>query len=228
MKINRYVYISLILTLIIFLIPQNTCFAQNLKPENKDYIIFIDVNELTLSLLDKHTKKVEKKYPVAIGKIETPSPIGQWQITSKALKDGPFGGYWLGLNAPWDTFGIHGTSNPSSIGSMASNGCIRLFNNDIKEIFNLVSYDTQVIIFAGPNWLFSPYNRTIERGDKGTDVFYVQKALKSLGYFKELPDGIYGYSLEAAVMEYREENNLPGNTSLDKVFLEKIGIIKFE
>ena len=123
-------------------------YAYDTTLENKDYIIFIDINELSLSLLDKETKILVKKYPVAIGKKETPSPIGNWRITSKALKDGPFGGYWLGLNAPWDTFGIHGTSNPGSIGSLASNGCIRMFNENIKEVFYAVNYDTPVIFIA--------------------------------------------------------------------------------
>ncbi|MBE6050394.1 MAG: L,D-transpeptidase [Clostridium sp.] len=162
----------------------NILFSFNLKAyslqatKTDNYIIFIDVNELTLSLLKENSKELIKKYPIAMGKPSTPSPIGQWRITSKALKDGPFGGYWLGLNAPWDTFGIHGTSNPASIGSLASNGCIRMYNNNIKELFNLVNYDTRVIVYSGPSWRFSPYNRKININDKGTDVFYVQRALK--------------------------------------------------
>ena len=59
-------------------------YAYDTTLENKDYIIFIDINELSLSLLDKETKILVKKYPVAIGKKETPSPIGNWRITSKA------------------------------------------------------------------------------------------------------------------------------------------------
>lgn len=217
-----------ILLLVLFAPAMKVHGVDNEKVNTKEYIIFIDANELTLSLLDKYTKEVKKKYPIAIGKKETPSPIGQWQIVSKALKDGPFGGYWLGLNAPWDTFGIHGTSNPSSIGTMASNGCIRMYNYDIKEVFDTVNYDTQVIVYSGPSWLFSSYARTIKSGDRGTDVYTVQKALKSLGYFKEFPDGIYGYTLEAAVISYREEHDLPGDTTLDKKFLDSIGVIKFE
>ena len=83
-----------------FIISPSYSYAFDTTLENKDYIIFIDINELSLSLLDKETKTLVKKYPIAIGKKETPSPIGNWRITSKALKDGPFGGYWLGLNAP--------------------------------------------------------------------------------------------------------------------------------
>lgn len=202
--------------------------ALNNKLENKDYIILIDVNERTLSLLDKDTKNLIKKYPVAIGKQVTPSPLGQWRITSKALKAGPFGGYWLGLNAPWDTFGIHGTSNPGSIGSMASNGCIRMYNNNIEELFYAVNYDTQVIITGGANWLFSPYIRDINPNDKGADVYAVQIALKNLGYYRGVIDGIYGYPLELSVKKFRDENNIPGDSKIDMKFLNAIGIYKFE
>ena len=198
------------------------------EEKNENYLIFIDVNELTLSLLKEDTKELIKKYPVAMGKISTPSPIGQWTITSKALKDGPFGGYWLGLNAPWDTFGIHGTSNPSSIGSLASNGCIRMYNHNIKELFNLVGYDTRVIVYGGPNWRFSPYNRKIKINDKGTDVFYVQKALKNIGYYEQVLDGIYGYPLEQAILQYKIDANLSGDSTIDEELLDSLGLFKFE
>lgn len=198
------------------------------KDSHKQYIIFIDINELTLSLVDKKTKKFEKVYPIAIGDTDTPSPIGTWKICSKALKGGPFGGYWLGLNAPWDTFGIHGTCSPGSIGSMASNGCIRMFNYNIKELFYIVDYNTTVIVYGGPNWLFSPYVRTIKPNDKGTDVYHVQRRLKDLGYFKQTPDGIYNYSLELAVLKYRKDQNIPGDSNIDQNFLDSIGLWKFE
>lgn len=195
---------------------------------NNKYIIFIDVNQLTLCLLDSKTKEVKKSYPIAIGKKDTPSPIGNWQISSKALMNGPFGGYWLGLNAPWDTFGIHGTSRPDSIGSMASSGCIRMFNHNAKELFYLVDYDTQVIIYSGPSWLFSNYARDIKPGDRGSDVYEVQRRLQALGYFKEIPTGIYDYSLEVAVEKYSKNNSLPPTLIIDKNFLNSIGIFKFE
>ena len=43
--------------------------------ENKDYIIFIDINELSLSLLDKETKTLVKKYPIAIGRKKKLHPL---------------------------------------------------------------------------------------------------------------------------------------------------------
>lgn len=225
MKIKRFCCFFIIFMTLLY--PYYS-YAFDTTLENKDYIIFIDINELSLSLLDKETKTLVKKYPIAIGKKETPSPIGNWRITSKALKDGPFGGYWLGLNAPWDTFGIHGTSNPGSIGSLASNGCIRMFNENIKEVFYAVNYDTPVIIYSGASWLFSPYARDIKPNDKGTDVYYVQRTLKYLNYYYGTVDGIYGYPLELAVMKYKEEHQMDDTPIIDKNFLDSIGLYKFE
>lgn len=59
---------------------------------------------------------------------------------------GPFGTRWLGLSAPYGDYGIHGTNNPSSIGKSVSNGCIRMFNNDVIELSNLVPIGTSVTI----------------------------------------------------------------------------------
>lgn len=192
------------------------------------YIIFIDINELNLSLLNGETKETIKIYPVAIGKKDTPSPIGTFQVSGKALKDGPFGGYWLGLNVPWDTFGIHGTSNPNSIGSMASNGCIRMNNYHIHELFNIVDTGTPVIIYPGPNWRFSSYTRIIKPGDKGADIYNVQRRLYDLGYYKHEPDGFYEYPLETAVKDYKEEHNMTINTNIDSTFLDSIGLYRID
>ncbi|WP_207650007.1 L,D-transpeptidase family protein [Clostridium cavendishii] len=195
----------------------------------KNYIIFIDINELTLSLVDKETNKFEKTYPIAIGKLETPSPMGQFKIANKAIRKEPqFGNYWLGLSVPWDTFGIHGTSRPGSIGTMGSNGCIRMSNGHIKEVFSLVNINTSVIIYSGPNWLFSPYVRTIKPNCKGADVYGVQNRLTALGYYNGPIDGIYNYKLELAISKYRKNNNFNDGNTIDEKLLNHMGIIKFE
>lgn len=41
---------------------------------------------------------------------------------------------------------IHGTSEPWSIGLAVSSGCIRLFNQDIIDLYNRVAIDTQVVV----------------------------------------------------------------------------------
>jgi lipoprotein-anchoring transpeptidase ErfK/SrfK len=43
--------------------------------------------------------------------------------------------------------GIHGTVVPSSIGTRCSDGCIRMFNRDVLELFDLVPLGTKVIIY---------------------------------------------------------------------------------
>jgi hypothetical protein len=41
---------------------------------------------------------------------------------------------------------IHGTHEEGLIGTKASHGCIRMFNYDVIELFNLVNIGTKVLI----------------------------------------------------------------------------------
>jgi hypothetical protein len=66
-----------------------------------EYTIFIEIEDHTLYLLQDD--KCIKKYGIASGKYDTPSPIGHWKITSKADWGEGFGGRWLGLNVPCGT-----------------------------------------------------------------------------------------------------------------------------
>ena len=43
-------------------------------------------------------------------------------------------------------FGIHGTSDRTSIGGETSNGCIRMLNEDVEEVFLLIPRGTRVVI----------------------------------------------------------------------------------
>lgn len=43
-------------------------------------------------------------------------------------------------------YAIHGTNKPSSIGTFASYGCIRMYNQDIIDLFDRVSVGTQVMV----------------------------------------------------------------------------------
>lgn len=89
--------------------------------------------------------KAIRSYPVAVGKPSTPTPKGTFRIINKQINPGgPFGARWMGLSARG--YGIHGTNNPSSIGKAISNGCIRMYNKDVIELFKLVSVGTTVKI----------------------------------------------------------------------------------
>lgn len=107
----------------------------------------ITINTQAHSLTLYRDNKVFKTYRVAVGKPSTPTPKGTFKIVNRAINPGgPFGSRWLGLNAPNGDYGIHGTNNPSSIGKSVSNGCIRMYNNQVIELSNLVPIGTTVKI----------------------------------------------------------------------------------
>lgn len=43
-------------------------------------------------------------------------------------------------------YAIHGTNRPSSIGTYASYGCIRMLNEDIVHLYDQVSVGTRVVV----------------------------------------------------------------------------------
>jgi L,D-transpeptidase ErfK/SrfK len=129
-----------------------TCYGEN------PWLIRINVPEFKLYLY--HAEELYEKFDVAVGKQETPSPLGDFWIVNKVLdptwypSDGrapvppgiknPLGKYWMGLNI--EGYGIHGNSAAWSIGTPASLGCFRLHNDDIKKLFKIVPVGTPVQI----------------------------------------------------------------------------------
>lgn len=102
---------------------------------------------------------LQKVFPVATGRHRSFTPEGKFTIINKYVNPpyykknipggspyNPLGTRWLGLSAPGGPFGIHGNSNPSSIGTYASNGCIRLHNKDVLWLFEQIPIGTPVII----------------------------------------------------------------------------------
>ncbi|MCP3773049.1 L,D-transpeptidase [Paenibacillus sp. MZ04-78.2] len=107
------------------------------------YRIIVDLSQRMLHLLEG--SRVIRSYPIAIGKILTQSPVGEYRIINKAPHPGgPFGAFWMGLSRPH--YGIHGTNNPSSIGHAVSHGCIRMYNEDVLALARLVPIGTRVTI----------------------------------------------------------------------------------
>ena len=71
------------------------------------------------------------------------------EITSRILS---LKGLQQGINKgkKYDTFArgiyIHGTSDEASIGQPSSHGCIRMKNDDIIELFDLLSVGAKVVL----------------------------------------------------------------------------------
>lgn len=105
--------------------------------------ILLVKSQRQLTLFDGNSPM--RQYPVAIGKPSTPTPIGNYAIATKIINPGGIlGTRWMGLN--YDAYGVHGTSAPWLIGKMVSNGCIRMHNNHVEELFTLVNIGTPVYI----------------------------------------------------------------------------------
>ena len=50
------------------------------------------------------------------------------------------------LTLSGDKYAIHGTNRPQSVGNFATYGCIRMFNEDIVDLFDRVSVGTPVVV----------------------------------------------------------------------------------
>jgi lipoprotein-anchoring transpeptidase ErfK/SrfK len=125
-----------------------------------------DVVNLLVKLNEKRVyvykgDKIIAKYPIAIGKKGWETPTGEWQVLEKiknpswtSFKTGQvfsprveniLGARWIGF---WtdgqDVIGFHGTPNLKSIGTAASHGCVRMYNRDVKALYNMVKVGTNV------------------------------------------------------------------------------------
>ena len=197
------------------------------KETEEAYDILIDLTESMLYLFDNN--KLVKKYPIAQGKPETPSPVGIWQITSKARNWGSgFGTRWMGLNVPWGLYGIHGTNKPGSIGHRASHGCFRMRNRDVEELYSMVPYKTQVVVYGGPYGTMGSSFEKLTPGDRTSQVMEVQKRLQKLGYYNGTLDGVYGEGMKAALIQFKKDQNLPVTHYVDWATYKALGILIFE
>lgn len=58
--------------------------------------------------------------------------------------DNPLGTHALHLS--WQYYRIHGTHDTRKIGRPSSNGCVGLYNEDIRELYEMTSVGTQVLL----------------------------------------------------------------------------------
>ncbi|WP_053363481.1 L,D-transpeptidase [Bacillus sp. FJAT-27251] len=106
---------------------------------------WIDVSTSKHQLKLFNGNRLIKTYPIAVGKILSPTPYGTYTIVNKQPNPGgPFGVLWMGLSKPH--YGIHGTNNPASIGKDVSHGCIRMFNQHVLDLSAKVKIGTRVVI----------------------------------------------------------------------------------
>lgn len=122
--------------------------------------IVIDTAIKKLYFSSPQTQRQE--YPVAVGKPETPTPTGVYKVITKIVNPGGvLGTRWMGLDIPDGPYGIHGTNDPSSIGREISNGCIRMYNEDVEVLFGTVKIGTVVTIVKTERAPYSDGSSTV-------------------------------------------------------------------
>ncbi|MEO8316125.1 MAG: L,D-transpeptidase family protein [Pseudomonadota bacterium] len=117
-------------------------------------------------------------YPISIGKMDWSTPLGKTKIQDKrenptwtppesvrlehiangdpplpavvpAGPDNPLGARAMRLALP-GSYLIHGTNNPIAVGMAVTHGCIRMYPDDIAELFSLVKVGTPVYLINEP------------------------------------------------------------------------------
>lgn len=224
---KRVLYFILLLCVLIFIFGNSILImAVHKNISEHKHTILIEVDEKRLYLFEDG--QLIKAYIIASGAQNTPSPIGTWKIKDKGKWGKGFGGYWMGLDVPWGTYGIHGTTREWSIGRAASHGCIRMYNKDIEELYNTVQIDTPVLITNGTFGPFGTGFRDLKPGDRGSDVLAVQERLKELCYFDGNLSGIYGENLKNAVNRFQADNSIIVKDTITREDYGAMGLIEFE
>lgn len=176
--------------------------------------MWVELDKLRLTLFVNG--QYSAVYLVAIGKPSTPSPFGLWRVVNRAINPGgDFGARWLGIDAPWGSYGVHGSSRPELIGKQVSNGCVRMYNADVCEVFEHMFVGTRVL-FTGNPYGTKIFKRELRQGDMGSDVFLLQENLIKEAFLKARPDGIFGGATELALREYQYAQSLAGTGVFDK------------
>ena len=117
-------------------------------------------------------------YPISIGKMDWKTPLGMTRIVNKREKpiwyppesvrkeheadgrplpkavpagpDNPLGEYAMRLGIPGGAYLIHGTNLPAGVGMQVTHGCIRMYPEDIAELYKLVAVNTSVRLVDQP------------------------------------------------------------------------------
>jgi L,D-transpeptidase ErfK/SrfK len=117
-------------------------------------------------------------YPVSIGKMDWRTPLGATRVIQKQKDptwyppesvrkehaeagdplppkvgpgpDNPLGAYAMRLAAGNGTYLIHGTNNPIAVGLAVTHGCIRMYPDDVAQLFPLIPVGTPVRLINVP------------------------------------------------------------------------------
>ncbi|MFH1846594.1 MAG: L,D-transpeptidase family protein [Candidatus Omnitrophota bacterium] len=133
--------------------------GQRLKIIISEFSVFVDKARNILVL--KKDGQAIKTYNVSTGK-DNSTPVGIFRIEEKMVKPVWYkmnaiidpnsdkyelGERWMGLSVAG--YGIHGTSDETTIGYQVTQGCVRMYNKDVVELYDIVPSGTKVEIVDG-------------------------------------------------------------------------------
>jgi len=129
---------------------------QNLKVNTCKFSIAVDKSQNLLFL--KRNDTIIKTYLVSTGKNNS-TPVGKFKVVNKLKNpvwfkagavvppnspDNVLGARWIGLDTKG--YGIHGNRDENEIGKQVTQGCIRMKNKDVEELYDIIPIGTEVII----------------------------------------------------------------------------------
>lgn len=130
--------------------------GRKIKVQTAPFNIFIDKSQNVLIL--KSDEEVIKTYLVSTGK-DNSTPAGVFKITNKltdpiwfkagavvpaASPENVLGTRWIGFDL--SGYGIHGTTDPQTLGQQVTQGCVRMANPDVEELYIIIPPGTEVTI----------------------------------------------------------------------------------
>jgi lipoprotein-anchoring transpeptidase ErfK/SrfK len=130
--------------------------GRKIRVWNAPFNILVDKSQNILIL--KSDEDVIKTYIVSTG-ANNCTPVGTFKIINKLSNPTWFkagavvepgspenilGSRWLGLNLPG--YGIHGTTEPQSLGKQVTKGCVRMAKPEVEELYAIVPEGTEVVI----------------------------------------------------------------------------------
>lgn len=129
-----------------------------LKVWTGKFSVLVDKSQNILML--KSDGEIIKTYTVSTG-TNNSSPVGTFKIKDRIINPPWFkpgrlepippgnpenilGTRWMGFDLP--SYGIHGTTEPQTLGQQVTNGCVRMKNEEVEELFSLLPLETEVVI----------------------------------------------------------------------------------
>jgi L,D-transpeptidase ErfK/SrfK len=130
------------------------------------------LNVPEMRLYDFRAEPVPEVYAVAVGDAADPTPVGDFRIGNKRTDpvwtvpasiraekpelparvppgpDNPLGRFWMTIGNT--SYGLHGTNVRWSIGRMATHGCVRFYEDDIRRLYERTPPGTRLRIVYQP------------------------------------------------------------------------------